>query len=385
MSIQTKRTRIDASAVSPSDTASTPMAVARNSINTYVESLQPEVATILKRLGIGYLVSLHKLNIKIQQVNKFEDDEELIPISARVNFTLKCSKLVEQDEEYLSLASETNDIVKTFQNDLRGKIIATAKLEVSKLKHIGIDIFCNSLRQAVQTLLVCESRIPSNRLDKIINTLFYLYEEKFQDALDLDIDQLQMAFKRNHTLSNLPPPFITELPTTTTQDLSRTLPPTVVLTFLSKLWRDIESIFILPWKRYLDMTTRIARALELKGLAEEFFTTKSTDDTEMAVESEPPVEPQILKDLIRTTVAAETKKLTNEVNRLKSALAKQQAKNGSRDHSGASKKSGNTKQAAGNNNASVDDKKKKGKSKSKNKSIGSSKKKQTTTKQNSSK
>ena len=100
---QTKRTRIDASAASPSDTATTPMASARNSISTYVESLQPEVANILKRLGVEFLVSLHRLFMKQKQVTKLVNDDELIPISARVNFTLKCSKLVEQDEEYLSL------------------------------------------------------------------------------------------------------------------------------------------------------------------------------------------------------------------------------------------------------------------------------------------
>ena len=116
MSQQTKRTQIDASAVSPSDTATTPMAVARNSITTYFELLQPEVANILKRLGVEFLVSLHRLFMKQKQVTKLVNDDKLIPISARVNFTLKCSKLVEQDEEYLSLASETNEIVKTCEN-----------------------------------------------------------------------------------------------------------------------------------------------------------------------------------------------------------------------------------------------------------------------------
>jgi len=383
---QTKRTRIDASAASPSDTATTPMASARNSISTYVESLQPEVATILKRLAVEFLVSLHRLFMKQKQVTKLENDDELIPISARVNFTLKCSKLVEQDEEYLSLVSETNEIVKTFQNDLRAKIIATAKLEVTKLKAIAVDTFTKNLRMTVQTLLVCESGIPLDRLDKVINTLFHVYDTKLFGFLDLSLEQMKSTYKRVHSLPNLPPPFMTELPSSQranaiTGTQSTQIPPsTPILNLLSKVWRDIDSIFILPWTQYLHVIDRNAKSLELKSLSEDFFQSKSTDDTEMQVEEEPPVDPQILKDLIRTQVAAETKKLSNEVNRLKTALARHQAKNGPRDPSGASKKLG--KQAAGPSNATADAKKKKERQKSKKKSQQSSNKNPSNSKRN---
>ena len=58
-----KRLRFDASAVSPADSATTPLATARQAFKTTVASLQPELATILDRLANEFLVSLHKINI----------------------------------------------------------------------------------------------------------------------------------------------------------------------------------------------------------------------------------------------------------------------------------------------------------------------------------
>ena len=64
----------------------------------------------------------------------------------------------------------------------------------------------------------------------------------------------------------------------------------------------------------------IKTKLSLKQLSDTFFTTKKTDDTAMEVGLEQPVSPQVLQDLISTKVSAATKKLTNEINKLKKLL-----------------------------------------------------------------
>ena len=114
-----KRPRTEAAAALPTDTAATtPMGKAKARIQASVESLRPELASIFTRLGNEYILCLHKEYSKSEQVNKLETDDDYIPISARVKFSLRNSKLVEQEEDYITLVSETNDLVTTFQKDL---------------------------------------------------------------------------------------------------------------------------------------------------------------------------------------------------------------------------------------------------------------------------
>jgi len=342
MSIDTtKRTRFDSAALSPSDSPTTPMAAARQSITTSVESLQPEIARILSRLGVELLVCFHKLQLKRNQVKKF-DDENFIPISARINFTLKGSKLVEQDEEFTSLAGDTATIVKDFQQSLRTNILSATKMEVNKLESFALDTFAKNLRMAVKALLLCESAFKAEELDKVCNTLCKLYQTQLVSNFEVPIDRFLSTFKRVHSLSSLPMPYITELSVESspgTQPMHSSLPPQRILVFFPKLWRIVDSVFIQPWVQYLNVLERNNTALQIKALGEEYFTTKSTDEGEMEVDSEPPVDPEILNNLIQKKVDAATKKLNSEVSKLKLALSK--AKNSPRDHSGAlPKKSG---------------------------------------------
>ena len=134
MTILAKRTRFDASALSPEDKATTPMASAKKSIEAYCKSLQPEIATILSRLGLEILSLLQNYHHRSTQVKKIEDEITFIPRSARVNFTLNMSKEVETDTEYIRLQKETVTLISTFQTSLKAKIVEVAKLEMKNLK-----------------------------------------------------------------------------------------------------------------------------------------------------------------------------------------------------------------------------------------------------------
>ena len=94
------------------------MGAAKESIRKSVASLLPNAATILSRLGKEFVVDLHKHFAKDKQAKKYDEDEKYIPISARVKFALSGSKLVEQDQEYISLVGSTSDLVNKFHQDL---------------------------------------------------------------------------------------------------------------------------------------------------------------------------------------------------------------------------------------------------------------------------
>ena len=136
-----KRLRFDTTAISPADSATTPLATARQAFKTTVASLQPELATILDRLSNEFLVSLHKKAIKDDQVKQYEDDAEKIPRAAKVNFGLQGSKLVQQDEEFIGLVGETDQLVSDFRKVLKAEIVKTMKMEAKHLKRSALDIF----------------------------------------------------------------------------------------------------------------------------------------------------------------------------------------------------------------------------------------------------
>jgi hypothetical protein len=175
MTSSVKRTRFDASALCPSDKATTPMVLARLSLQTHCASLQPEIATILSKLGLERLQVLHKLSHKSIQAKTIEDDPEFIPRSARVNFALSASKLVEQDAEYTRLVDETSTLVTTFQSALKTKILAIAQLEVLTLQKQLCSDFATSLHLSVKACLICEQSILQLDVDQVVNTLLQEY------------------------------------------------------------------------------------------------------------------------------------------------------------------------------------------------------------------
>ena len=354
-----KRQRFDLTALSPSDKAATPLATARQSLKTYAASLQPSIATILSRLGQETLVCLHKHFAKKTQARKLTDDPELIPNSARVKFTLNSSKVIEQDAEYARLAGDTATIVTKFQQDLRSKILEVTQLEEKTLLRILSETFCTHLRVAVQACLVCETALDSDQADKVIATLLSLYGARLLLPIDITVDVFREIYLRKHTLHALPSPFVTELPVPAN---ARGQPPAQeILQILPKIFRILETIFVIPWTQYLDVVQRNKKDLELKKLNENFFTPKATDDAAMLVDAEPPADPQLLQDLVQSKVSAATTKLTKEIEKLKLTIAK----NTSRDLPGASlkKKSGKRNgknQAAGKGNGSLAEKRNSG-------------------------
>ena len=145
----------------------------------------------------------------------------------------------------------------------------------------------------------------------------------------------------------LPTPFLTALPSdnlpgVVTADGSIFVPPQWLLELLTTLWRTIKPLFVTPFAKYLDTVNRANIELELQQLSEEFFNQKLTDDTAMLVDAEPPLDPQIMKDVVKKEVAAATKSLKAEIASLKKQLKNNNStKNVSWDLPGATtKKSG---------------------------------------------
>ena len=121
------------------------------------------------------------------------------------------------------------------------------------------------------------------------------------------------TYKKIHQLTYLPPPYVTSLTQTTTQNI----PSKWLIDQSPKVKRTMEQIFTLPWLNYLDICTRTHTSHQMIKLEEEFFRAKQADDTTAMFDNEAPVDPKIMKDLTSLEVSKATKKLQRELTSLK--------------------------------------------------------------------
>ena len=128
-----KKTRIDPQATNQENKNKAPLEVAVEQITVHVASLQSQLATILGRAAKSHLTSLSKLHHKKIQLTKMEEDNDFVPRSARLQFTLKASKLTEQSDELTTLQDETKTLVGEFQTSLKEKIVKATKIEEKKM------------------------------------------------------------------------------------------------------------------------------------------------------------------------------------------------------------------------------------------------------------
>jgi hypothetical protein len=92
----TKRARFDESASAGKAEATSPKALAANQVKAYIVSLQQDIGSILKKLGLNHISLQAKALNKSFHITKMEDDEEIIPRSARIEFTYKMPKKAEE-------------------------------------------------------------------------------------------------------------------------------------------------------------------------------------------------------------------------------------------------------------------------------------------------
>ena len=203
-------------------------------------------------------------------------------------------------------------------------------MEVQNLQKTTVETFARHVRFSVKILLLCNKTTKDVDVDKFFITL--LNDNRNMVEYVGTLNGFLDDYKRIHTLESLPAPLVTELPTDTREGPVILASP-AVLQELPKIWKIIDDVFLQPWKIYNNVVERQQLKIELKKLSEEFFKVKATDDANMEVENEAPVDPKILNSLIEEKVAAATKKLTNKVNRLKKQASKE-----SRDSAGAGKK-----------------------------------------------
>ena len=108
-------------------------------------TLRKHLLPIILNEGLTHIELLHKFATKCHQHAKMESDEDFIPRSDRLmNFEFMVSKQVESSEEFLGIKLETEELVKEFRLNLKGKIMQTLKIEFFILRQ---DLYENFTKE----------------------------------------------------------------------------------------------------------------------------------------------------------------------------------------------------------------------------------------------
>ena len=390
-----KRARFDPSAQLPASDnqadkkATSPMSVAMQHIRDHLSSLRPEFASILEKHASAALSAKAETYKKQRNLTKMETDETVIPRSARVKFDLTSKhKPVETSTEFVTLVEKTTELVAAFQSNLKTQIVAAAKLDIQFLEQEHRKELAKALRLSTKAFLIADSNSSGDAdTDKMVNTILDRHhEELLKYCKPVTLTEFRTLYMDTHGLGELPAPralvAVAAAATTTRlyiaaagtdpedslglndpELMDRSVrfanaggppPPAQPVRIdqgdkeVMKIYRTLESIFVVPWKIYLDTTKRNDVGLELTRLSTMHFDKKATDDAAMAIDNEVSADQALLKELISKLVIEKTSALQQKLDKLEKNNPRGQARGASnqKEKSTAAKQN-NSKKAAG--------------------------------------
>eukprot|EP00957_Ditylum_brightwellii_P114024 8694341-Ditylum_brightwellii.AAC.2 len=122
-----------------------PKALAINFIKAKTGSLHPSITATLQKLGAHHIDLCMKAYYKATQKKWMVDDDNFIPHSAQIEFTLMASKEAEGEQEYQDLLNETNTIIGDCRMSLKAQVLKCIGIKYKLLKQQIIDDFATSL------------------------------------------------------------------------------------------------------------------------------------------------------------------------------------------------------------------------------------------------
>jgi hypothetical protein len=290
-----------------------PMAMAESSILSFVASLQQDIATIIEKLSKEHLILLTKLNNKKSILKKLEDNEDVIPRSARIEFRLSGSKRTEQSAEFITLQEETSVMVNTYRKQLRKQVIKALKLEVKSCEDDLREHFTTAVRLIAKSFLIAEKKSDDTDVDRQINTTMDFFLTALTTNYPMTSDEFSKLYKKIHVLETFPPP-----PPTDGNPLLNQ--PDIIPDDITMLNNNIVAAFVTPWTTYTEQEESNTVAIKLKQLSSGYFSDRNTAIAVSTVDLEPAADKPELSALIRKETNAEHRALRQEINTLRQQI-----------------------------------------------------------------
>ena len=310
----------------------TPKSTAQAFVSEHVESLNHHIATILKKVGFDHINLTHKLLTKINQKSKMDLDPSLVPRSARLDFTLKASKKVEELPDYIQLKEETEIYILETKGNLKTRILAVTEMEINFLRQEILEHFIKGLFLVTKAIKIGEGE-PDADIHTSISDLISTNHETILPYFKTDLNTFCTMYK---DLLNVPAFPIGEASATTNEEIvihsqffnrpasrqNQAPTPVTPTTDTGHIKRTIDCLFITSIERYEAQVKKNAIILNLKKLDINHLTESATAEVEMAVGNEPSVSPENLKELIAKESKIANANLLKEIASLKSQISR---------------------------------------------------------------
>ena len=200
----TKRTRFNETTIEdtfPSKRQS-PKALALDFIQAKTGSLQPTITSTLLKLGTHHLELHMKAFHKATQKKRMMDDEEFIPRSARIEFTLMVAKEAEDDQEFIDIREATNEIITDCRKSLKAQILKCIDVEYKLLHQQIVEDFAKNLRFVTKQHLVLLE--DNSNIDETVTAFLFAYKGELMQYLNCNEETLYTTYKRVHSLIDFP-------------------------------------------------------------------------------------------------------------------------------------------------------------------------------------
>ena len=291
---------------------------------------------------------MHNWMTKLQQHKRMEDDVEIIPRSAPINFKFRVSKHVEDCTEFVTINTETTNIISDFQIQLKQQIMKVLDLEIKQLRSHMYTNLCKHINLIVQAILVSEGKAVSPHL--IVITFMHYHQEEFLAQTSMELEEFNEKYKEVHELTRYPLPIHAplldgdvDMPDELNQGEATNLNYATQLKQDAQLcYNAICKAIKIPVKSYCERLVNIEIDISLKKMhsTAELETAATATKTRLCLE--PTADPELVKNLIRDQVKSDTQKVTAELGQVKRQLAqllKKPPKNGGRSPKGGASSS----------------------------------------------
>jgi hypothetical protein len=271
--------------------------------------------TPIKSLATHYTTKLTSLQNKARQrsitIEKMAKDD-YTPTSARIKFELGASQKVKETATFTTLAVATKELVETFQK-LKANMLTVAKMELSTLQ-LDINTTILEAIRDLTTITVmnhfpdAENHPHAPRV--LARATLEDHFESLKKFSTLDPDTLFLQYKEI-TADSSPIYQPGSMPGGDRLHIACLIP---------ELFGLLKKICVDAWSEQLDAIQAKKKALALEKYVQSTLTEKATADTAMILDSEPTIEPAVIKSLIAKGVNDATKDLHKTIARLQQSI-----------------------------------------------------------------
>ena len=308
-----KRVRFEGT--SPTATFVTPFAAAEAAAATASASLPTSVFPYSRDMA-KHCIQAYRTLHEQEQVLKNVQQGSSIPRSARTSFVLTTQRRFENDPTFGLLQQEANDELAHYQAAIKGIIVKKIEFEIAKMKEEVVTAVVGTAFRLVKMILVAQGEQLNDAYIKRLTKLVFS---------DEDVQRI-LCYDTSAAIASL-----------TTEETSEELSATDVA-LGSRLVSLIGGILIHPLKVFRDKYHENKLLVQLRAIATFDSIEGTTAATAMAVDNEPTVPPESIRDEVKRHVDTATKGLNEKIDSLLQALKNE--KEGPTPGASSKKKSG---------------------------------------------